>query len=75
VTEPTDDEIEAARRACPYPTVAAALAAALPLVEARLREQIAADIDAAKVDAPSEPVVCCEFHAGMDEASRIARGD
>jgi hypothetical protein len=47
-TEPTQDEIEVARRQCPYPTVASALAAAYeihdPALEKRLREQIATEI-------------------------------
>jgi hypothetical protein len=56
---------------------AAALAAALPLVEARLREQIAAEIAAAEVAGlePGPGGLGPAARWGLGLAARIARGD
>jgi hypothetical protein len=85
--EPTAAEIEAAARALraadgaldvhTYGTDArAALVAALPLIEARLREQIAAEIEAAEVAGlePAPGGLGPAARWGLGLAARIVRG-
>jgi hypothetical protein len=90
--EPTDAEIEAAARAglsdtewAELPSISrdalwdeaeAALTAALPLVEARLREQIAAEIEAAEVAGlePGPGGLGPAARWGLGLAARIVRG-